>query len=313
MFHLPLQLPAVEPEKLTQARDSAKVAFEQFAQNLATNPSSTLETLTREAIGFGLKVLAAIVIYSIGAWLIKHIKKILARMFARKHTDKALASFITSISTIAMTIILIIITISTLGVNTTSLAALLAAGGMALGMALSGTAQNFAGGIMIMVFKPFKSGDYITAQGYAGTVTDVSIVSTTLTTPDNRVIVIPNGALFNGNIDNYSSRPLRRVEWKVGVSYGTDEKACKGKLLEIMNSEERILNLESSPLPAPADPFVALSCLGDSAVEFTLRAWVKKEDFWDVYFDTNSKIYTELPKAGIDFPFPQMDVHLHNS
>ena len=304
-----LQTPTVE-EVATDAADSVVVGIEQFAHNLVTNPTDTLQNLGQGIIDFGLKLLAALLIYLVGAWLIRRIKKGLSRMFIRRNTEKALASFVMSFTTIGLTILLIIITISTLGVNTTSIAALIAAAGVAIGMALSGTVQNFAGGIMILMFKPFKAGDYIESQGYEGTVTSVSIVSTTITTYDNRAIILPNGALFNGNINNYSRNPLRRVDWKIGVEYNTDSDKCIGKLLTLVKSDPRVLD---SATPGDADPTVMLSELGDSAVVFSVKAWVKTEDYWSVLYDYNKKVYDELPKAGIDFPFPQMDIHVHNT
>ncbi len=274
---------------------------------LTTTPMDELiPALGEKLLSFGLKVLAALVIYAIGAWIIKWIKKLLTRMFERKSTDKAVASFISSLVSISLTVILILVTVGALGVNTTSIAALLAAGGMAIGMALSGTVQNFAGGIMLMIFKPFKAGDFITAQGYSGTVTEVSIVSTKLITIDNRVVVIPNGALSGGTIDNYSQNPLRRVEWLVNVKYGTDAEEVKNALKAIIEADKRVLHVNK----APADPFFALSSMKDSCVQFLMRAWVKQEDYWDVYFSVNEKIYKELPEKGIQFPFPQLDVHL---
>ena len=187
-------------------------------------------------------------------------------------------------------------------------AALLAAGGMAIGMALSGTVQNFAGGIMILVFKPFKAGDFIeTENGYSGTVSDVNIFSTKLTTTDNRLIIIPNGSLSNGTINNYSQNRMRRVEWLVGVEYGTDAKDVKARLQEIVDSEKRVLFVSSG---APADPLIAVNALKDSAVEYVVRVWVKSEDYWDVYYTLNEKIYTILPQNGIGFPYPHLDVTL---
>lgn len=304
-----LQTPSVE-EVATEAADSVVVGIEEFAHDLVTNPADTLQGLGQDIINFGLKLLAALLIYLIGAWIIRRIKKGLARMFTKRHTEKALATFVMSFTTIGLTILLVIITISTLGVNTTSIAALIAAAGVAIGMALSGTVQNFAGGIMILMFKPFKAGDYIESQGYEGTVTSVSIVSTTITTYDNRAIILPNGALFNGNINNYSRNPLRRVDWKIGVEYGTDSEKCIAKLLEIVKSDPRVLD---SSTPGAADPVAVLSELGDSAVSFTVKAWVKTEDYWGVLYDYNKKVYDQLPESGIGFPFPQMDVHLHNT
>lgn len=274
------------------------------AEKIATTPTNELiGDFLEKAINFGIKVLAAILIYLIGAWLIKKIKGMLKRIFDKKGTDAAIASFTMSIVSIALTIVLIIVTIGTLGIDTTSFAALLAGGGMAIGMALNGTVQNFAGGIMILIFKPFKSGDYIEAQGFAGTVSEVTITSTKLTTVDNRIIIIPNGALSNGTINNYSDQKFRRVDLTVDVEYGTSSDAVKAVLHSIVKEDARILS-------EPAEPFIALSSLKDSSIQFTMRLWVKSSDYWGVYFDTTEKVYNELPKNGIHFPFPQLDVNI---
>ena len=276
----------------------------EIAHKIANTPTDVLiKDLLDSSVSFGLKVLAALVIYYIGAWLIRKIRRIIENILERKKTDPAITSFILSIATIAMTIVLIIVTIGTLGIDTTSLAALLAGGGMAIGMALNGTVQNFAGGIMILIFKPFKAGDYIEAQGYSGTVSEVTITSTKLATTDNKVIIIPNGILSNGTINNYSGRTMRRVDLTVDVEYGTDSDQAKELLLKIIKEDSRILD-------APAVPFVALSALRDSSIQFTVRVWVKSEDYWSVYYDTLEKIYKQLPQHGIQFPFPQLDINI---
>ena len=275
-----------------------------MAHKIANTPTEVLiSDLVDKAVSFGLKLLAALAIYYIGAWLIRKIRKIIETILERKNTDPAIISFIMSIATIAMMIVLIIVTIGTLGIDTTSFAALLAGGGMAIGMALNGTVQNFAGGIMILIFKPFKAGDYIEAQGYSGTVSEVTITSTKLATTDNKVIIIPNGILSNGTINNYSGRKIRRVDLTVDVEYGTDSDQAKALLMKIISEDSRILD-------APAAPFVALSALRDSSVQFTIRVWVKSEDYWDVYYETLEKIYKQLPQQGILFPFPQLDVNI---
>lgn len=303
-----LQIPnPISEEHIAGKADTARVAARQFAQTLVEDPHSALQQLGQVLIDFGLKLLAALAIYLIGAWLIKRVKKLLKRVFERKKTDRAMATFVTSFVTIALTVVLIVITIGALGVNTTSLAALLAAGGLAVGMALSGTLQNFAGGLMIMAFKPFKAGDYIEALGYAGTVTEVTIVGTHLTTVDNRRIILPNGALSNGNIANYTTFPLRRIDLQVNVEYGTDTARCKETLSGIIKADRRILD---SSAEGAADPMVAVQKLSESSVTFVVRVWVRTKEYWDVYFDLNERIYDTLPKAGIHFPFPQMDVHI---
>lgn len=280
------------------------------AEKLTTTPpSELLKDLIDSAVAFGLKVIAAFVIYFIGAWLIKKIKKILTRIFEKRQTDEAIASFIQSIVSIAMTIMLIIITIGALGIDTTSIAALLAGGGMAIGMALNGTVQNFAGGIMIILFKPFKADDFVEVGGYSGTVEEVSITSTKLRTTDNRIIIIPNGVISNGTINNYSHMPLRRLDLTVDVEYGTSaEKTCEA-VSELIKADTRIL---TSSVEGAADPFVALSALKDSSIQFVIRVWVKSEDYWNVNFDLIAKIYEELPKKGINFPYPKLDVKILN-
>ena len=297
----------------TQPLDSLDVQKElaAVAEKLSTTTVTDLMAeLIDKAVAFGLKVLAALAIYLIGAWAIRKIKNLIAKVFTRKNTDAAVASFVQSIISIALTIILIIITIGAVGIDTTSIAALLAGGGMAIGLALNGTVQNFAGGLMIVAFKPFKAGDYIQAQGYEGVVSEVNIVSTKLTTVDNRRIIIPNGALFNGTVNNFSEMTMRRVDWTICVEYGSSAEDTKKILTDLLLSDPRVLDISKG---APADPFVALSALAESSVNFTMRAWVRSEDYWGVNFSMNEKIYAELPKNGINFPFPQMDVHVHQS
>lgn len=291
----------------TAAPDSLKnikLDLTALADKLATTPTNELlAELLDKAINFGLKVLAALIIYGIGAWLIRKVKGILSKIFERKGTDAAVASFTMSITSIALTLVLIIITIGVLGIDTTSFAALLAGGGMAIGLALNGTVQNFAGGIMLLIFKPFKSGDFIEAQGYSGTVSEVTITSTKLVTVDNRVIIIPNGALSNGTINNYSDQKIRRVDINVDVEYGSSSEEVKAILYSLIKDDTRILN-------EPAPPFIALSALKESGVQFTLRLWVNSSDYWNVFFELTEKIYNELPKNDIKFPFPQLDINI---
>ena len=300
-----LQTPAVE---IADTLDLQKATAE-LVEKIATTPADQLlSDFADKAIGFGLKVLAALVIYFIGAWIIRKIKKLVHNIFIRRNTEHSIASFVESLVSISLTVFLLIFTISALGINTTSIAALLAAGGMAIGMALSGTVQNFAGGIMLLVFKPFKAGDYIEAQGFSGTVTDVSIVNTKLTTTDNRNIIIPNGVLSNGTINNYSQNVYRRVEWLVDVEYGVSSDQMKSVLKSILDDEKRIVYAPA----APADPMIALNALRDSSVQFVVRAWVRSEDYWSVLYDVNEVIYNRVPEKGIQFPYPQIDVHINN-
>lgn len=273
-----------------------------------TEPNVLLQNLGQQALHFGLKVLAALAIYIIGAWLIKKITKMVSKGLERKASDAALASFVKSLVSITLWVLLIIITVGALGINTTSLAALLAAGGMAIGMALSGTVQNFAGGIMLLVFKPIKAGDFIEAQGFTGTVSEINITSTKLVTLDNRVVFIPNGALSSGNINNFSVKDLRRVDINVSVAYGTDIEKAKATVLDIIKSNPKTLNAGT---PGAADPFVALLTLGESTITLVTRTWVKAEDYWDVYFWINENLYTRLPESGIEFSYPQVSVNIN--
>jgi len=281
---------------------------------------------------FGLKVLAALVIFVVGIFLIRWVKSILKRVFDRRDTEPTIASFVTSFVSISLTVLLVVISISTLGVDTTSLAALLAAGGLAIGMALSGTVQNFAGGLMLLAFKPFKADDFIEAQGEMGKVVEVNITATKILTTDNRVVIVPNGALSNGTIINYNGRPLRRVEWLVSVSYGVDAAACKKAILAIVNSDQRILQADTDMsklykelnisafqlstvnyrMDAIPEPFVALKALNENDITFVVRAWVKSDDYWDVFFALQERFYTELPPQGFTFAYPHVDVTMLN-
>ena len=308
--------PAIPPS------DSIRTATENIIRQATTDPESFWHGVLDSAIHFGLKVLVALLIYLIGAWLIRRVKRLLVRVFERRHTERTLASFICSFVSISLTVMLIIATIGTLGVDTTSFAALLAAGGMAIGMALSGTVQNFAGGIILLVFRPFKSGDFITAQGQSGTVMDVSIFSTKILTTDNRVVVLPNGALSNGTIENVSAQVLRRVEWQVNISYGVDANACMDAIRTILLSDKRILSsaderpknhsrsaVDTAGLTIP-DPTGVLSSLNTSDITFLVRAWVRTPDYWSVFYDLNSRFYTDLPPQGFTFAYPHMDVNI---
>ena len=311
-MRLPLSiLPPIDslqkPDTLTAVQDEIAAVVEKIT---TTPTTELLKDMVDSGVRFGLKLIAAFLIYIIGAWLIKRIKGVLRRMFEKRKTDAAIASFVQSIASITLTIILILITIGTVGIDTSSIAALLTGGGLAIGLALNGTMQNFAGGLMILIFKPFKAGDYIEAQGHAGTVAEVNITSTRLTTVDNRVIIIPNGILSNDVINNYSGRQMRRMDISLGVEYGSSSSETKELLMSMIMTDERSLTIEKG---APSDPFVALSALNDSAVEFTVRIWVKSEDYWPLKFDLTEKIYNELPKHGIMFPFPQLDVNIKNN
>ena len=296
----------VSPDQIGNPSDSIRMASKAMIEEVTTDPAGFAEKVIDHLIQFGLKVLAALAIYIIGAWIIRRVKKNLAKLLTRRKTEKTLASFISSLVSILLTIMLILVTVSALGINTTSLAAILGAGAVALGMALSGTMENFAGGLIILIFKPFKVGDYISAQGFGGFVTDVTMVSTKILTYDNRSVIIPNGLLSNGTIDNFSQHPVRRVEWKVSMAYGVDAEGCMKALMDVLESDPRILRESSAP--GAKDPVTALSEMAESTVVFVARAWVRSEDYWPVMFDINKTIYTTLPEQGYHFAYPHMDI-----
>lgn len=276
-----------------------------LAAQTATDGFSKVQVLIQQLIDWGVsagsRIIGAIIIFVIGRFLISFLKKMVAKLLARRHVDASIQSFVKSLVNIMLTILLIIAVIGKLGVETTSFAALLASAGVAIGMALSGNLQNFAGGLIVLLLRPYKVGDLIESQGVTGVVREIQIFHTILTTADNKVIYIPNGALSSGTVTNYSREDTRRVEWVIGVEYGENYDKVETSVRRIIAAESRILN-------APA-PFVALTALDASSVNVVIRAWVKSADYWDVYFDTNKTIYSVFNEEGISFPFPQLTVH----
>lgn len=247
-------------------------------------------------------IIAAIVIFILGLWVIKFIKGRVRKVMEKREIDPGVIGFASNILGVVLKIVLFIVVITKLGVETTSFAAILAAAGLAIGLALQGSLSNFAGGVLIIVLKPFKQGNFIEAQGESGTVTDISIFYTMLTTPNNQRVVIPNGQLSNNKVINYSYEPIRRDVVTVGISYDSDIKKAREVLLSILNEDKRTLK-------DPA-PVVFLGGLGDNSVDLSVRYWAKNEDFWGLHFDFMEKLKVDLEAAGISFPFPQRDVHL---
>ena len=258
--------------------------------------------LSEVGVAWGLKLLGAIIVLIIGLWIIKTIMKKLNTLMEKKETDPSLGSFLTSMFSITLKILLFISVLTMLGVQMTSFIAILGAAGLAVGLALSGTLQNFAGGVMILLFKPFKVGDFIDAQGYMGSVKEIQIFITILTTPDNKTVIIPNGGLSTGSLINYSAEPTRRVNWSFGIAYGDDFDKAKTMILDLLKADKRILT--------DPEPNIFLGEMADSSVNITTRAWVKGDDYWGVFFDMNEKFYKNADKHGLSIPFPQMDVHL---
>jgi len=269
------------------------------------NLSNVMDYLTAFAMTYGLRLLGAIIVLIIGWKVIGAIKRGLIRGMEKREMEPSLKSFLGSILVILLRVLLIISVLSMLGVAMTSFIAILGAFGLAIGLALSGALQNFAGGVMILLFKPFRVGDFIDAQGYMGTVREIQIVNTILKTPDNKTVIIPNGGLATGTMVNFSTEPQRRVDWTFGIAYGDDAEKAKGVIMDLIRADQRVL--------ADPEPFIAVGELADSSVNFTVRAWVNAADYWGVFFDMNQKVYQTFPQKGLNIPFPQMDVHMHNS
>ena len=260
-----------------------------------------MQQLIDWGVGAGGRIIGAILIFIIGRALISFIKKLLARVLQSRKIDLGVQTFVKSMTNILLNILLAVAVVGKLGVDTTSFAALLASAGVAVGMALSGNLSNFAGGLIVLLLRPYKVGDWIESQGVSGSVRSIQIFHTVLVTADNKVIYISNGALSSGTVINYSREETRRVDWTIGVEYGENME----KVEEVVN---RIVAADSRILKTPA-PFVALGALDASSVNVTIRVWVKNSDYWDVFFDTQKKIYATFNQEGIGFPFPQLTIH----
>jgi len=246
----------------------------------------------------------AIVVLFIGKLIVKKLVKVVGIAMEKRKVDPTLRPFFSSMLNFGLQAILYISVIGVLGVETTSFAALLAAAGLVIGMALSGTLQNFAGGVMILLFKPYKTGDLIEAQGHLGVVKEIQLFVTVMNSLDNKTILIPNGPLSNGSMMNYSTEELRRVDWTIGIGYGDDADKAKAVIQSMLDADERILKDPST--------FIAIGELADSSVNFVVRAWAKSDDYWDVFFNLNESVYKNFEKEGLNIPYPQMDVHVHN-
>lgn len=353
--------------------NNGKSAFEAL-KGLSFDDAIT--KIANSLVDFSFKLLIAIVVLYVGKFVIKKLYRAVRKMMINRKVDPSLTTFILSLIKMILYFILIITIIGILGIETSSFLALFASAGVAIGMALSGTLQNFAGGVLILLLKPYKVGDFIETQGYSGTVKAIQIFHTVINTPDNKAVVIPNGGLSTGSINNYSLEKYRRVDWTIGLCYGCDCDKAKEKIIEILLSDDRVVKTtieddiaarlsaendansecddpigdhdeeckeaEKKPgfwkslilrrkkknnqvqesldkmadenslhlLKASSAPFVAISNLADSSVNFTIRVWTKSETYWPVYFTMIERFYKELPEAGFDFPFPQLDVHL---
>jgi small conductance mechanosensitive channel len=250
----------------------------------------------------GLKLVIAIAILIIGFWLAKIVSRMIEKLMTSNSMDAGLTSFLSSLASSLLKVLVFITAITQMGIEMTSFVALLGAAGLAIGMAFSGTLSNFAGGVMILVFKPFKVGDMILAQGEQGVVKEILIFNTYMNTPDNKVVILPNGSLANGVITNFTKQETRRVDFVFGIAYGDDLKKAKEVLTSFINDDERILK-------DPA-PFVGVATLGDSSVNIAVKVWSKVEDYWPIFFAMNERVYEEFGDHGLNIPFPQMDLHI---
>jgi len=262
-----------------------------------------LPKLQEFATFYGLKIIAAILIFIIGRWLAKMIKNLIVKVMKKAEVDATLTSFVGHLTYVALLTLVVIAALNQMGVQTTSFVAIIGAAGLAVGLALQGSLSNFAAGVLMILFRPFKVGDYIEAGGTAGTVEEIQIFSTILTTPDNKVIIVPNAKITGDNIVNYSAKDTRRMDLVFGVGYSDDLQKVKDILQNILQNDPRVLKVP--------EPMVGVLELADSSVNFAVRPWVKSSDYWPLFFDLKETIKKRFDAEGISIPFPQQDVHLY--
>lgn len=360
MIHLQFTPPAAVP-------DSVPDVHEELSMLRSLPVDELINTVVAGLVRLAINLAIAILVFYLGRFIINKLYRFLAGIFIRRHIDQSLGTFLLSLVRMVMYFILVVTVIGILGIETSSFIAIFASAGVAIGMALSGTLQNFAGGVLILLIKPYRVGDYIETQGYAGYVREIQIFHTIINTYDNKSLILPNGGLSTGSITNWSREDYRRADWTVSISYGDDVATARKAILKILHGDSRIVekyvedtrrarveaNKNKSPenenatdAPKPkrgllgrllgrrtkkSDPWavyamderiishvakvdrspsVVVDELADSSVVLKARAWVHRDDYWSVFYDINEKIYKELPSAGINFPFPQMDVHM---
>ncbi len=266
------------------------------------SPDAITNIVETYILPYGINFVFAIAIFVVGKWIANVITKIVEKLMLKSKVDQVLTDFVSGMVKSILVLFIIIASLGELGVDTTSLVALIGAAGLAIGLSLQSSLQNFAAGVMLIMFRPFTSGDFIEAAGISGVVEKISIFNTVMRTGDNKEMIVPNGAIYGGVITNFSARSTRRVDMVFGIGYDDDIKQAKNIMLEIMKNDERVL---SEP-----EPLVAVSELADSSVNFVVRPWVKSADYWGVLFDLNEKIKLAFDEASISIPYPQMDVHL---
>ena len=284
----------------TATQQEKAVALGQELKNM------TFEDIFSMLVEWGIEIIAkiaiALAIYFIGRWLIGRLVKIVNKVCEKRGVEISLQRFFNNMIKVVFYICLVLTVVGVLGIDTTSLIAMFASASLAIGMALSGTMQNFAGGVMILLLRPYRIGDYVEAQGQAGTIKEISLFNTVITTVDNKIIYVPNSTISTGIINNYSQAATRRVDWNITISYGDDVEVARRVLMQMMTEDKRV---KQDPAPV-----VYLTSLGSDAVNISARAWVDNADYWGVFFELNERIYNELPKHGLHFPFPQLSVHI---
>ena len=267
------------------------------------SPDEIKETITTFVLSFTMKLIKVLFIWFVGRWVLKHIVKLLVRIMENHIDNVSVRTFLISLVDVVMMILLILMIIGVLGIDTSSFIAIFASAGVAIGMALSGTLQNFAGGVMILLFRPYKVGDFIEAQGVSGTVKQIQIFNTIVHTGDNKVILLPNGPVSTGIINNYSRAPKRRLDMIFSISYGNDFEKAKAVLQRLIAEDSRVLN-------DPAEPLIELAELGASSIDITVRMWCNQADYWAIKYSLNKKVYEVFPKEGLEFPFQTFTVNV---
>ncbi len=260
------------------------------------------ETVTSYAINYGVKILGALVIFFVGKWVANFLTKFTKKIMEKSNVETTLASFLSDLVFISLMVLVILASLSTLGVKMTSFVAIVGAATLAIGLALQNNLSNIGAGVVLMLFRPFKVGDFVEIAGATGSVEKISLFNTEMKTPDNRLIIVPNSNIIGNNIVNYSAKDTRRIDLLIGIGYDDDIKLAKETLNEILTSDKRVLEEPKFT--------VAVAELGDSSVNFAVRPWVKSSDYWDVYFDLLEKIKLTFDEKGIGIPYPQMDVHV---
>ena len=292
-------LSAVEPEVVIDAA----VAPDMYEKLLSMTVEEIVHAVATVCASLAFKFLKVALIWIVGRWIMRKVVRLVKKIMLRRNVNPSISSFVSSLIDVVSLAVIIIMIISVLGIDTSSFIALFASAGVAVGMALSGTLQNFAGGVMILLFRPFKVGDFIEAQGVAGTVREIQIFNTLVHTGDNKVILLPNGPVSTGIINNYSREDVRRVDMVFSISYGDDFEKAKEVLLRIIKEDERILD-------TPSAPAINLMELAASSIDISVKVWCKQSDYWNVKFDMNRNVYDIFPKEGLNFPYQTLTLHV---